>query len=110
MTMQTPGQQVSEVTSTPGVGVMVTCVMQGKYSTRLMLVLMGSLAKVMCMVAMDSPYYVCMQIASRCQDLIPRVLLCLNKIVQHEQQLEQAERRVLLTRASELVNILKMPR
>ncbi|XP_065898353.1 AP-5 complex subunit zeta-1-like isoform X2 [Dysidea avara] len=74
MTMQTPGQQ-------------------GKFSTRLMLVLMGSLAK----------------IASRCQDLIPRVLLCLNKIVQHEQQLEQAERRVMLTRASELVNILKMP-
>ena len=39
---------------------------QKEYSTRLVLVLMSSLAK----------------IASRCQDLIPRALLCLNKIVQ----------------------------
>ena len=84
---------------------------QGKYSTRLMLVLMGALAKVItygCYATHVVILYA--QIASRCQDLIPRVLLCLNKIVQHEQQLEQAERRVLLTRASELVNILKMPR
>ncbi len=39
---------------------------QRDYTTRLMLVLMGSVAK----------------IASRCHDLIPRALLCLNKIVQ----------------------------
>lgn len=36
------------------------------YTTRLVLVLMSTVAK----------------IASRCQDLIPRALLCLNKIVQ----------------------------
>ena len=39
---------------------------QGDYTPRLVLVLMSTVAK----------------IASRCQDLIPRALLCLNKIVQ----------------------------
>ncbi|XP_062507913.1 AP-5 complex subunit zeta-1-like [Corticium candelabrum] len=67
----------------------------GANTTRLMSVLMTALAKV----------------ASRCQDLIPRVLLCLTKIVkQHEEsQVDQASRQVMLSRASELVNILKMP-
>lgn len=39
---------------------------QRNYTTRLVLILMSTVAK----------------IASRCQDLIPRALLCLNKIVQ----------------------------
>ena len=39
---------------------------QRDYTTRLVLILMSTVAK----------------IASRCQDLIPRALLCLNKIVQ----------------------------
>lgn len=39
---------------------------QSEYTTRLLLVLMSTVAK----------------ISSRCQDLIPRALLCLNKIVQ----------------------------
>jgi hypothetical protein len=56
---------------------------------------MGSLAKV----------------AAMCQELIPRVLLCLNKVVQQivESPCDKDSCSVLLCRASELINILKMP-
>eukprot|EP00117_Sycon_ciliatum_P049570 scpid39477/ scgid4871/ AP-5 complex subunit zeta-1; Adapter-related protein complex 5 zeta subunit len=64
-------------------------------SARLLCVLMTALAK----------------IASRCQDLIPRVLLCLTKIVKQyaESQTDQDNRQLMVTRANELVHILKMP-
>jgi AP-5 complex subunit zeta-1 len=68
---------------------------QRDYSTRLVLVLMSSLAK----------------IASRCQDLIPRALLCLNKIVQlgKDSSADSHTQQTLLIRANELVNVLKIP-
>lgn len=68
---------------------------QREYTTRLVLGLMSTMAK----------------IASRCQDLIPRALLCLNKIVQlcSESTANVSVHRVLLGRANELVNVLKIP-
>jgi AP-5 complex subunit zeta-1 len=65
------------------------------YTLRLIMVLMNTLAK----------------LASRCQDLIPRTLLCLNKIVnQSIQNVPQlADRKLMYTRMNELSNILKMP-
>jgi len=68
---------------------------QGDYTPRLVLVLMSTVAK----------------IASRCQDLIPRALLCLNKIVQlgSDSAGGTSTHKVLLGRANELVNLLKVP-
>ncbi|XP_064407104.1 AP-5 complex subunit zeta-1-like [Halichondria panicea] len=64
-------------------------------TTRLVLVIMSSVAK----------------IASRCQDLIPRALLCLNKILQigSEVTSDPATHKMLLSRANELVHVLKIP-
>eukprot|EP00731_Ephydatia_muelleri_P028511 Em0020g155a len=70
------------------------------YTTRLVLTLMSALAK----------------LASRSQDLIPRALLCLNKLVQLTTTenpaggvMGAASCKVLLGHASELVSVLKMP-
>lgn len=63
-----------------------------RITVRLVMVLMSTLAK----------------LASRCQILIPRALLCLNKIVQQISEHHDTDR-VLLNRANELVNVLKIP-
>lgn len=71
------------------------------YTTRLVLALMSALAK----------------LASRSQDLIPRALLCLNKLVQTTtaensmgtMRTGASRCKAILGHASELVNVLKMP-
>ncbi|XP_028395174.1 AP-5 complex subunit zeta-1-like [Dendronephthya gigantea] len=64
-------------------------------SSRLVCVLMSTLAK----------------LASRCQDLIPKVILCINKVSKLRSELcvDQVERENLLIRASELISLLKLP-
>ena len=51
------------------------------------------------------------KLASRCQDLIPRVLLCLTKICQlHlDPNHEECGGRLLVNRANDLINLLKLP-
>ncbi|XP_077993899.1 AP-5 complex subunit zeta-1-like [Glandiceps talaboti] len=68
---------------------------QPHYSIRLLTVLMSAVAK----------------LASRCQDLIPRVLLCLSKIAQQQRKsdIEEENKLVVTDRANELVNLLKLP-
>ncbi|XP_013416069.1 AP-5 complex subunit zeta-1 [Lingula anatina] len=68
---------------------------EAPYSVRLLTVMMSAVAK----------------LASRCQDLIPRVLLCLTKVGQQHRDgnLEEESKQVLLARASELINLLKLP-
>ncbi|XP_022102411.1 AP-5 complex subunit zeta-1-like [Acanthaster planci] len=65
------------------------------YSARLLTVCMTALAK----------------LASRCQDLIPRVLLCLTKVSQQQMKscTEDEHKKALLDRANELINVLKLP-
>ncbi|XP_070580171.1 AP-5 complex subunit zeta-1-like isoform X1 [Ptychodera flava] len=65
------------------------------YSVRLLTILMSALAK----------------LASRCQDLIPRVLLCLSKISKQQtnSRLPEDSKLALIGRANELVNLLKLP-
>ncbi|XP_038068818.1 AP-5 complex subunit zeta-1-like [Patiria miniata] len=65
------------------------------YSARLLTVCMTALAK----------------LASRCQDLIPRVLLCLTKVSQQQMKscIEDEHKKALLDRANELINVLKLP-
>ncbi|XP_030839970.1 AP-5 complex subunit zeta-1 [Strongylocentrotus purpuratus] len=79
------------------VSVLVQSSTEGKppYSIRLMAIMMTTLAK----------------LASRCQDLIPRVILCLTKISQQQtkSRVGQDDKKVLLSRATELVNLLKLP-
>ncbi|XP_072167976.1 AP-5 complex subunit zeta-1-like [Diadema setosum] len=80
------------------VSVLVLASSEGKppYSVRLMAIMMTTLAK----------------LASRCQDLIPRVILCLTKISQQQQakgKFPEDDKAVLLGRARELVNLLKLP-
>ena len=64
-------------------------------SSRLVCVLMSTLAK----------------LASRCPDLIPKVILCINKVskLRSDICIDQAERESLLIRASELISLLKLP-
>ncbi|XP_071943809.1 AP-5 complex subunit zeta-1-like [Antedon mediterranea] len=63
-------------------------------SPRLVTVMMSTVAK----------------LASRCQDLIPRVLLCLTKISQqHKIIVDDVENKILVSRANELINLLKLP-
>lgn len=52
------------------------------------------------------------QLASRCQDLIPRAILCLTKVAkQHKtDMLDKEEQEIILTRAQELINLLKLPK
>ncbi|XP_072028896.1 AP-5 complex subunit zeta-1-like isoform X2 [Amphiura filiformis] len=79
------------------ISVLVQSTPNGKdlYSVRLMTVMMTALAK----------------LASRCQDLIPRVLLCLTKIAQQQTKTssDDKHKKVLLDRANELINLLKLP-
>ncbi|XP_063961965.1 AP-5 complex subunit zeta-1-like [Lytechinus pictus] len=79
------------------VSVLVQSSTEGRppYSIRLMAIMMTTLAK----------------LASRCQDLIPRVILCLTKISQQQtkSRVAQDDKKVLLSRATELVNLLKLP-
>ncbi|XP_033629928.1 AP-5 complex subunit zeta-1-like [Asterias rubens] len=65
------------------------------YSARLLTVCMTALAK----------------LASRCQDLIPRVLLCLTKVSQQQMRscIEDEQKKALMDRASELIDVLKLP-
>ncbi|XP_060578287.1 AP-5 complex subunit zeta-1-like [Ruditapes philippinarum] len=68
---------------------------QAPYTVKLVSTLMSAMSK----------------LASRCQDLIPRAILCLTKVAkQHKADvLEKVEREILLTRAQELINLLKLP-
>ncbi|XP_033108449.1 AP-5 complex subunit zeta-1-like isoform X2 [Anneissia japonica] len=65
-----------------------------QYSPRLVTVMMSAVTK----------------LASRCQDLIPRVLLCLTKISQQPKiDVDNAENKTLISRANELINLLRLP-
>ncbi|XP_045212843.2 AP-5 complex subunit zeta-1-like [Mercenaria mercenaria] len=68
---------------------------QAPYTVKLVSTLMSAMAK----------------LASRCQDLIPRAILCLTKVAkQHKSDvLDKEEQEILLTRAQELINLLKLP-
>ncbi|XP_074647324.1 AP-5 complex subunit zeta-1-like [Tubulanus polymorphus] len=70
---------------------------QSQYSVRLLAVLMTSQAK----------------LASRCQDLIPRVILCLTKISQQKQKQsivdDENDSRAIIDRANDLISILRIP-
>ncbi|KAL4240767.1 AP-5 complex subunit zeta-1 [Mactra antiquata] len=69
---------------------------QSPYSIKLVSVLMSAMAK----------------LSSRCQDLIPRAILCLTKVAkQHKTDdiLDSEDQEILLSRAQELINILKLP-
>ncbi|WAQ97239.1 AP5Z1-like protein [Mya arenaria] len=52
------------------------------------------------------------ELASRCQDLIPRAILCLTKVArQHRSDVVATEdQEILFTKAQELINLLKMPK
>ncbi|XP_064653318.1 AP-5 complex subunit zeta-1-like [Lineus longissimus] len=65
------------------------------YSVRLLVVIMTTLAK----------------LSSRCQDIIPRVMLCLTKISQQhlDGNLEEESRHTLSDRANDLINLLRLP-
>ncbi|XP_052766199.1 AP-5 complex subunit zeta-1-like [Mya arenaria] len=65
------------------------------YSVQVVSYLMSTLAK----------------LASRCQDLIPRAILCLTKVArQHRSDVVATEdQEILFTKAQELINLLKMP-
>lgn len=68
---------------------------QAPYSVKVVSTLMTALAK----------------LASRCQDLIPRAILCLTKVAKSHQTdcLDTIERDILLNTAQELINLLKLP-
>lgn len=69
---------------------------QAVHTTRLMTVLMLALAK----------------LATRCQDLLPRVLLCLTKVARQHSgagKLDVESQRAVLERASQLINTLRQP-
>ena len=82
------------------------------------------------------PFIVLVQLAGRCQEIIPRVLLCLNKVVQRfsvsalclcctriqwiswcynfihfiqQSSCDKEHVKILLRRASEVISVLKMP-
>ncbi|XP_064594747.1 AP-5 complex subunit zeta-1-like isoform X2 [Liolophura sinensis] len=65
------------------------------FSPRLVTILLSALAK----------------LATRCQDLIPRVILCLTKVSQQQlnSNLEPETKESLVDRAQELINLLKLP-
>ena len=53
-----------------------------------------------------------LQLATRCQDLIPRAILCLTKVAkQHiNNPDDEGAADVLVSRAQELINLLKLPK
>lgn len=50
------------------------------------------------------------QLGSRSQDLIPRVILCISKLSQSSACYQDTERKVITTRAMDLINLLKLPK
>ena len=51
------------------------------------------------------------QLSTRCQDLIPRAILCCTKVAKQQEQgyLDTDSQETIINRAQELTNILKVP-